>query len=77
MLPIGLVLVAVSATGNPLVARAIRWIIVTGIAITWVAGTIEKRLAVILAVVAVAAATYIAVDHGPLIELLRETWREL
>lgn len=77
MLPIGLVLAAVSATGNPLVARAIRWIIVAGIAITWVAGTIEKRLAVVLAVVAVAAATYIAVDHGPLIELLRETWREL
>ena len=79
MLPIGLVLSVVSATGNPLVARAIRWIVISGIAIAWVAGTIDKRrwLTVVLAIFAVGAATYIAVDHGPLIELLRETWREL
>lgn len=80
MLPIGAVLAIVSATGNPLVARAIRWIVIAGIAIAWIAGSIEGKrrwLVVVLAVIAAAAATYIAVDHGPLVELLRETWREL
>lgn len=80
MLPIGAVLAVVSATGNPLVARAIRWIVVAGIVIAWVSGSIETKrrwLTVLLAVIAVIAALYIAVDHGPLIELLRETWREL
>jgi tetratricopeptide (TPR) repeat protein len=79
MLPIGLVLAVVSATGNPLVARAIRWIVFAGLAIAWVSGSIEtkrRRLTVVLAIVAVIAATYVAVDHGPLVELLRETWRE-
>jgi tetratricopeptide (TPR) repeat protein len=80
MLPIALVLVVVSATGNPLVARAIRWIVFAGIAIAWVSGAIETKrrwLSVALAVIAVLAATYVAVDRGPLVELLRETWREL
>lgn len=80
MLPIALVLAIVSATGNPLVARAIRWIVIAGIAIAWVSGSIETKrrwLIVVLAVIAAIAATYIAIDHGPLIELLRETWREL
>jgi hypothetical protein len=80
MLPIALVLVVVSATGNPLVARAIRWIVFAGIAIAWVSGAIETKrrwLTVVLAVIAAIAATYVAIDHGPLVELLRETWREL
>jgi tetratricopeptide (TPR) repeat protein len=79
MLPIGLVLGIVSATGNPLVARAIRWIVVAGIAIAWISGAIETKRrwsTVVLAIVAVIAATYVAVDQGPLVELLRETWRE-
>jgi tetratricopeptide (TPR) repeat protein len=79
MLPIGVVLVVVSATGNPLVARAIRWIVFAGIAIAWVSGSIETKrrwLTVALAVIGTIAAAYIAVDRGPLVELLRETWRE-
>lgn len=80
MLPIGLVLALVAATGNPLVAAAIRWILAAGIAIAWISGSIEAKrrwLVVALAIVAVAAATYIAIDRGPLVDLLRETWREL
>jgi disulfide bond formation protein DsbB len=72
--------VIVSATGNPLVARAIRWIVIAGIAIAWISGSIETKrrwLTVVLAVIAAIAATYVAIDHGPLVELLRETWREL
>lgn len=80
MLPIGLVLALVAATGNPLVATAIRWILAAGIAIAWVSGSIEAKrrwLVVALAILAAAAATYIAIDRGPLVDLLRETWREL
>lgn len=80
MLPIGLVLALVAATGNPLVAAAIRWILAAGIAIAWISGSIEAKrrwLTVALSMVAVGAAAYIAIDRGPLVELLRETWREL
>lgn len=76
MLPVGLVLVVVSATGNPLVARAIRGIVGAGLAIAWVSGSVETKrrwLTVALAMLAAIAATYVAVDRGPLVELLRET----
>jgi tetratricopeptide (TPR) repeat protein len=84
LVPIGAVLTLVSRTGNPLVARAVLAVALAGGAVSWISGALLANaprsarrimLHVVLALVAVAACTYLAVDHGRLIDLLSETWR--
>jgi tetratricopeptide (TPR) repeat protein len=87
--PIAIVLVALAGTSNPLAARAVRAIAIAGVVTAWLSGTlleavrakhgrIRRRRAIghaIAAVVAIAAATYIAIDRDRLIDLVIETWR--
>src|SRR5262249_57835505 len=89
LLPIALVLVVIAHTGNPLVARAVRVISAAGIAITWISGValeaarrqqgrvtpVRALLHVAAALIAVGCATYLAVDHKRMIDLIGETWR--
>jgi hypothetical protein len=87
--PIAVVLVAVAHTGNPLVARAVRAIAIVGTAIAWLSGAMldgerarsgRVRLVravghAVIAVVAVVAATYLALDRDRMLDLVVETWR--
>jgi hypothetical protein len=80
--PIAAVLVVVAASGNPLVSHAVRIISIAGVAIAWIAAAAGKParardavFAALLAAVAVIAATYLACDHGRMIDILIETWR--
>ncbi len=84
LIPIAVVLVVVAYTGNPLVARAVRTIVIAGIAASWISGAILGTARITLrralvhaaaAMIAVASVTYIAVDDGHLIDFLIETWR--
>jgi len=86
LVPIGGVLVAIAFTGNPLIARAVLAIVSAGIATSWLSGAIldgQRRplrlqriaLHVMLAFVAIAAASYLAVDRGHVIDFVIETWR--
>lgn len=84
LIPIAVVLVVVAYTGNPLVARAVRRIVVAGIAASWISGAILGAARITLrrallhgavAMLAVVAITYIAVDDGRLIDFVIETWR--
>lgn len=83
LFPIALVLVVVAQTGNPLVARAVRTIVIAGLVVSWVSGailaervTLRRALVhALCAVLAVAAVTYLAVDDGHLIDFVLETWR--
>jgi predicted negative regulator of RcsB-dependent stress response len=84
--PIAALLAVVAQAGNPLVARAIVAIAITGTAIAWISGAILDRkrgtlrlsrlvLHAVLAMLAVLAAVYIAVDRAQMIDLVIETWR--
>lgn len=83
--PFAALFVAVAQSGNPLVARAVLVIAIAGTLVAWVSGRVldgTRQLrphAMIahatLAVIAVAGAVYLAVDHGRMIDLLIETWR--
>jgi outer membrane protein assembly factor BamD (BamD/ComL family) len=86
-LPVALVFLGVSMSGNFLVEAAVREILLGGLAITWLGGaTLELarrrgrlRLPVVLVhVVAttavIAAVCYLAVMHDRLIDMLAETW---
>jgi hypothetical protein len=83
--PIAALFVAVSQSGNPLVGRAVVVIAIAGTVVAWISGRIldgsrELRLRgtiahAMLAVIAVACAVYLAVDHDRMIDLLIETWR--
>lgn len=84
LVPIAIVLILVASTGNPLVAAAVRAIAIAGIAASWMSGAILSGARVtlrraivhaVIALVAVGAATYVAVDRGHLVDLLIETWR--
>lgn len=84
LLPIAAVLIVVAYTGNPLVAHAVRTIVLAGVGASWVSGAIlgggriPLRRALVhaaIAVLAVGAITYIAVDDGHLIDFVIETWR--
>jgi predicted negative regulator of RcsB-dependent stress response len=86
--PIAAVLVIVAATGNPLVARAVRTIAIAGAVVAWISGAVldavraragrvrfrRAALHAVIAALAVAAATYIAVDRDRMIDLVIETW---
>ncbi len=82
--PIGAVIVAFAFTGNPLIARTVLAIVGAGIATSWVSGALlhgrPVRLAraaahAVLAVLAIVAAVYLAVDRGHVIDFVIETWR--
>jgi tetratricopeptide (TPR) repeat protein len=85
IVPLAIILIVVAYTGNPLVARAVRTIALAGVATSWISGAIlEGRepvgfsralLHAGLAIVAIVAATYLAVDDGHLINFVIETWR--
>lgn len=84
--PIAAVLVLVSLTGNPMVASAVRTILGVSLVASWLSGAIldvrtsppgHRRLIAhaLIGIVAVAAATYLAVDQGHLVDFVIETWR--
>jgi len=87
--PLAGVLILVAYRGNPLVARAVRDIAVGGVAIAWISGVLLEavrtrhgrvpvRRALIhagVALVAVAAMAYLALDRDRLLDLVDETWR--
>jgi tetratricopeptide (TPR) repeat protein len=84
MIPIAIVIALVAATGNPLVARAVRSILIVGVIVGWLFGAVfaaskpgRLRLAVqaLCAIVAVIAASYLAIDHDRMIDLVVETWK--
>ncbi|HUS32368.1 MAG TPA: hypothetical protein VMZ53_27900, partial [Kofleriaceae bacterium] len=83
--PIAAVLIAVASTGNPLVGRAVWGIAIAGVVTSWITGallggtrvSLKRAVAhALCAMLAVGAATYVAVDRGHLVDFLVETWRE-
>jgi hypothetical protein len=88
LLPLAILLSLVALPGNPLIARAVRWIGLAGVLIAWLSGTtleaartkrpLRARRAIVHALVvvaSVAAAVYLVVDGIGLLDLLEETWR--
>lgn len=84
LLPIGAVVVAFSLTGNPLIAHTVVAIVGAGIATSWISGALLHGRPVrfgraaahaALAVIAIVAAVYLAVDRGHVIDFIIETWR--
>lgn len=86
--PLALLLALVALPGNPLIARAVRWIGVIGVVLAWLSGglleiartrgALSARRAIVHAVLTVAvgaAAVYLVVDSLGLLDLLGETWR--
>ncbi|MFT3697603.1 MAG: hypothetical protein QM831_30950 [Kofleriaceae bacterium] len=84
LLPIAIVIAAVAMTGNPLVARAVRSILIVGLVVTWLSGVVlaVKRptrvglaFHVVCVAIAVLGASYLAIDRDRMIDLVVETWR--
>jgi hypothetical protein len=83
--PIAAVVGFVASTGNPLVAKAVIWILCGAAMIAWISGVtleaarpITRRHAILHAFVvalAVLAAVFLAIDHARLLDLVTETWR--
>jgi hypothetical protein len=86
--PIAALLIVVAWFGNPLVARAVTYIVVSGVVVAWISGAtldaVRARGSVglprvlvqgALALGAVAATAYLAIDGDHVLDLLRETWR--
>ncbi len=86
--PLVVLLVLIAWPGNPLVARAVRWIGAIGIVIAWLSGSVLEAartrgplgawralVHVTVVVIAVGAAAYLIVDGLGLLDLLGETWR--
>lgn len=86
-LPVAAMILFAALSGNFLVERAVRVILIGGLAVTWLSGTslevarargrlravsVVVHLAAI--VIAVAAIGYLAVMNDRLIDMLRETW---
>jgi predicted negative regulator of RcsB-dependent stress response len=85
LVPIGAVVVGFSLTGNPLIARTVAAILGAGVATSWLSGAIlagrrvELRRAIVhaaIAVVAILASVYLAVDRGHVIDFIIETWHQ-
>jgi tetratricopeptide (TPR) repeat protein len=85
--PVVAVVIAVSATSNDLVGRAIAWIGVGGLAIAWLSGTTLATAArraplraprvaahVAATVLAVLALVYLSIVDDRLIDMVLETW---
>lgn len=84
LIPIAIVIALVAATGNPLVARAVRAILIVGLVVAWISGALlasprpsrGRLIAHMIAVaMAVIAASYLAIDRDRMIDLVVETWR--
>lgn len=89
LVPLATLLIVVGYQGNPLVAHAVRDIAIGGLLIAWISGALLEatrarhgrvpvRRALIhaaLAVAAVAALAYLALDRDRLLDLVSETWR--
>ena len=88
LLPLAMLLSLVALPGNPLIARAVRWIGLAGVLIAWLSGSaleaarargpLRARRAIVHALVVVAtvaASVYLVVDSVGLLDLLEETWR--
>ncbi len=88
LLPLAILLSLVALPGNPLIARAVRWIGFAGVLTAWLSGTaleaarakgaLRARRAIghaLVVVASVAAAVYLVVDGIGLLDLLAETWR--
>ena len=86
LVPLAVLLALVALPGNPIIARAVRWIGLAGVVLAWISGGLlelaprplsAKRALVhaALTVVAGAAAVYLVVDALGLLDLLGETWR--
>jgi len=87
--PVAAVLIGIGLGGNRLVAGALRWIVLGGLAIAWLSGAVFAaaarhrgrlmwpRVAVHIAAViaAVAAVAYLAIMRDQLLDMLIETWR--
>lgn len=83
--PIALVLAVIAAGGNPLVSGSVIRIVAAGAAVAWISGALLDGAArvrgrrvlahAVLAVVAIAAAAYLSVDRGRMLDLVVETWR--
>ena len=87
LVPIGVVVVGFSLTGNPLIARTVLAIMIAGIVTSWLSGAIldardhRPRVSRVvahagLAVVAILASVYLAVDRGHVIDFVIETWHQ-
>jgi hypothetical protein len=86
LVPIGAVIVGFSFTGNPLIARTVLAIVIAGIVTSWLSGALlagqrPVRLSRAaahagLAVVAILASVYLAVDRGHVIDFIIETWHQ-
>jgi hypothetical protein len=87
--PIGVVLIAIAWTGNPLVAQAIRAIIGAALAITWLSGAsleaARRRRPIgamralgqgLVAAAAVGCVAYLTISGSQLIDMAAETVRE-
>lgn len=84
--PLAVLLALVALPGNPVIARAVRWIGIAGVALAWLSGGVlelaprplsARRVLAHAAVTiaAAAAAVYLVVDALGLLDLLGETWR--
>jgi len=87
--PIAVVIVIVAATGNPMVARAVRTIAIAGAVVAWISGVaLEARRQrgslsrigaaghAACAALAVAAAVWLAIDRDHMLDLVEMTWRD-
>ncbi len=88
LVPVAVLVIVVAETGNPLVARAVRSIVIAGVLVAWISGTLldavrargslgiaRTAVQAVLAVLAVAITAYLALDRDRVVELLLETWR--
>lgn len=86
--PLAVLLALVALPGNPVIARAVRWIGVAGILVAWLSGALLEAartrgairtrrfvIHVVLVAAFVCASAYLVVDHLGLLGLLGETWR--
>nr|MBA3397879.1 hypothetical protein [Deltaproteobacteria bacterium] len=87
-LPIAAVVGVIALTGNPLVGKAVVYILLAGLAIAWLSGSalevarrrgpLKSRTTVLHAlfvVIGVLAILYLILDHVRLLDLVGDTWR--
>lgn len=83
LLPIAIVVAVIGLTGNPMVGRAVVYIVLVGIVVAWLSGVMlglahtRRRLVMfaIVAALAVLASAYLVIDQLRLLDLVEETWR--
>ncbi len=87
-LPIAAVVGAIALTGNPLVGQAVVYILLAGLAIAWLSGSVLEvarrggplgikatALHALVVIVGVSASVYLIIDHVRLLDLVGDTWR--